>query len=154
MQYTIGAMFTEDLKKVLLIKKQKPDWQKGKYNFPGGKVENVKIREKNQRESYKACIVREFKEETSMKTMEVDWHAIGSIEGEGYSVELLVAVFLNSMGMAITITDEEVEWFNVDNLPKNIIDNLLWLIPFCVNFLEKDPTTGLETLQYGIFKYA
>lgn len=38
-RYSAVALFSQDLEHVLLIHKQKPAWQAGKANFPGGKVE-------------------------------------------------------------------------------------------------------------------
>jgi hypothetical protein len=36
-------------------------------------------------------------------------------------------------------TDEKVDWYPVDNIPENVIDNLKWLIPMAVYALtEKD----------------
>lgn len=37
--YTIGIYFDQDLKNVVLILKNRPDWKKNKWNFPGGKIE-------------------------------------------------------------------------------------------------------------------
>ena len=37
--YVTGLMFSKDMQKVLLIKKLKPDWQYGRFNGLGGKVE-------------------------------------------------------------------------------------------------------------------
>lgn len=38
-RYSAIAVFDKDLNRVVLIEKQKPAWQAGKANFPGGKVE-------------------------------------------------------------------------------------------------------------------
>lgn len=38
-RYSAIAVFDKDLDRVVLIEKQKPAWQAGKANFPGGKVE-------------------------------------------------------------------------------------------------------------------
>ncbi len=40
-RYSAIAIFDKDLDRVVLIEKQKPAWQAGKANFPGGKVETV-----------------------------------------------------------------------------------------------------------------
>lgn len=39
--YTIGALFTKDFGRVLIIKKLKPEWQNGMLNLPGGKLEEI-----------------------------------------------------------------------------------------------------------------
>lgn len=38
--YVAGFMFNEDRTRVALIEKQKPDWQRGKLNGIGGKIED------------------------------------------------------------------------------------------------------------------
>jgi 8-oxo-dGTP pyrophosphatase MutT (NUDIX family) len=53
----------------LLVKKSKPDWQAGLLNAPGGKI--------NDGESALAACVREFKEETGIKTNEHQWQYVG-----------------------------------------------------------------------------
>ena len=39
MEYTLGFVFDRDLQHVLLIQKQRPAWQAGKFNGIGGKLE-------------------------------------------------------------------------------------------------------------------
>lgn len=60
-RYTIGIMLDDDMmpgsyRRVALIKKERPEWQKGLYNFPGGHVE--------EGEGSLPCVIREFMEET------------------------------------------------------------------------------------------
>ena len=40
-RYSAIAVFDKDLDRIVLIEKQKPAWQAGKANFPGGKVEAI-----------------------------------------------------------------------------------------------------------------
>jgi 8-oxo-dGTP pyrophosphatase MutT (NUDIX family) len=76
-KYTIGILIDTERGRVLLIEKQKPHWQKGLYNFPGGKIEPG--------ESISTCVCREFQEETGLTTFTGDWFHIGRIEnGENY----------------------------------------------------------------------
>lgn len=58
-RYVVGFMFTTDLSKVLLILKNKPEWQSGKLNGIGGKVEDG--------ETFHAALAREFLEETGAR---------------------------------------------------------------------------------------
>jgi 8-oxo-dGTP diphosphatase len=57
-RYSAGFLFSKDYKQVLLIKKEKPDWQRGLYNGVGGKVEPG--------ETELNCMIREFEEETKL----------------------------------------------------------------------------------------
>src|SRR6266853_1956139 len=43
MNYVCGFMMTWDLQQFLLIRKTHPDWQKGKLNGIGGKIDCTKI---------------------------------------------------------------------------------------------------------------
>ena len=54
-QYVLAFAFTEDKSEIILIEKQKPDWQKGKLNGVGGKVE---LTDTNETEA----MIREFRE--------------------------------------------------------------------------------------------
>lgn len=137
---TIGILFADELKTILLIKKIKPQWQAGRYNFPGGHIEIG--------ETPFQCIAREFKEET---TLEIDrWKHIGRIEGKDYEVEILTATMEQNYGLVKATTPEIPQWFFVDNLPFNIISNVSWLIQFARNiFLQGNN----DQLTFGIFKY-
>ena len=57
--YTVAFIFTPSLDKVLLIHKISPEWQRGKLNGIGGKIE--------PNETNLACIIREVKEETNLQ---------------------------------------------------------------------------------------
>ena len=58
-RYSAVALFSQDLEHVLLIHKQKPAWQAGKANFPGGKVDAGETPEQ--------ALVRELEEELGIR---------------------------------------------------------------------------------------
>jgi len=58
-RYVVGFMFTTNMRRVVLIRKTRPEWQNGKLNGVGGKVEE-------HEETY-AAMAREFREETSVQ---------------------------------------------------------------------------------------
>src|SRR5687767_6774354 len=126
--YTIGALFTKDFGHVLLIGKEKPDWQKEKLNFPGGKVESD--------EDYAACISREFKEETDINISPFDWALIGKIEnGPEYEVGFLTAVYDPEVHGEWCQTTKEIPfWIKTTEIHNyRVVGNLYWLIPFAMN---------------------
>lgn len=141
--YTIGAVFASDFSHVLLIEKQKPAWQKGHWNFPGGSVEPG--------ESSSECVAREFREETSMNIPHMDWRFIGVIKSDlGYQVDFWAVVEKKEYGEPQTITDETIDWHQCDNLPENCISNIYWLVPFAINiFLQGNA----DHLNFGTFDY-
>lgn len=77
-RYSAIAIFDKDLDRVVLIEKQKPAWQAGKANFPGGKVElqdwplpnhnddEASDYEGAAQEAHLTCAIRETAEETGL----------------------------------------------------------------------------------------
>jgi len=72
--YTLGFMFSENKQEVLLIQKDRLEWQAGKLNGIGGK------QEPNDSTSLDTQI-REFKEETGIDTKISDWELFCIIDG-------------------------------------------------------------------------
>jgi len=143
--YTIGALLTADFKQVLLIEKQRPEWQKGKYNLPGGHIE--------ENETGYHCISREFREETGVDIRPAGWNHIGRIHNpDNYFVEFYAAIYDETKHGRIDFnaSDEQVMWASVDNLPDNVISNLRWLIPFAINTFQQG---NHDNLTYGEFIY-
>lgn len=126
---TLGFLFTSDFKKVLLIKKQKPEPHKNKLNGLGGKVESS--------ESDLACMVREVKEESGLVTNQEDWQRVGTLEWEGWDVVLFTAIYQGKSSDLKNIPDE-VGWYPAQELPQNIISNLAWMIPLCLDALKNE----------------
>lgn len=144
-RYTIGILFSSDFSQVLLIRKQKPDWQKGKLNFPGGKTEID--------ESPYDCISREFNEECDLFIPGNDWRFIGEIINAGnYSVDILTSTYTDpsSQGFVTSMTDEKVQWGNANKLPPDVISNLRWLVPFAKNIHQQG---NVDALIKGTFEY-
>ena len=141
--YTIGIYFNEDLTKVALILKNRPKWQAGRYNFPGGKME--------ENEAGVECTIREFKEECTLNTKPFDWKQIGVITNNwDYLVYILVGVHKPEHGELKKGEDQKVKWVNVNRLPKNRISNVKWLVEFALNTLN---TESRESLIFGHFVY-
>lgn len=143
-KYTIGALFTPDFKRVLLILKSKPKWQAGKFNLPGGTIE--------EGEDCFECVSREFKEETNLDIPIENWHYIGKIENaDNYYVEFLTSIYYESLnGKMEKLTDEQPVWVNSESLPDNVISNLHWLIPFAKNVFNQG---NADVLKFGNFSY-
>lgn len=125
--YVLGFAFSPDKSTVLLIKKNHPKWQKGYLNGIGGKVE--------PEEFAINAMMREFKEETSIKTSMYDWECYAYLEGNDWDMRVYRS-FTVDISEAKTITDEEVGIYHISNLNYLIIiPNLHWLIPLA---LDKD----------------
>lgn len=128
--YTLGFLFNHDQSKVLLIHKQRPAWQKGMINGLGGKFEN--------QETAKECIAREVEEETSLVTKPKDWQKVAELHSSKFAVDVMAAIYLKSESGAVSQEDQRVEWFEVKQLPPNIMINLSWLIPLSLEKIREN----------------
>ncbi len=95
-QYVLGFAFSPTGDRVVLIEKKRPDWQLGKLNGVGGRVENG--------EKPVDAMVREFKEETGVDTTRDDWRYFGLIVGEGVQVILFKSFEQRLVREAMTVT--------------------------------------------------
>lgn len=127
--YVCGFIFTSDLSKVTLIKKNRPDWQKGKLNGIGGKIESTDI-------SIPAAMARECKEETDILIDSADWTHFSMEQGDGWVCYFFYAV---SDTEPKTMEDEEVAQYNVTDISTlSVIPNLKELIPNAITaMIEK-----------------
>ncbi|PAS41260.1 hypothetical protein CGT68_05145 [Vibrio cholerae] len=123
--YVTGFMFSQDLLNVGLIKKLKPKWQSGLYNGIGGKIEHD--------ESPYEAIAREFQEETGVQTNQDEWKLYVTLtRPDIYRVHFLYMIS-DKVHNIQTMEKEIVTLFPCDQLPKNIIPNLRWLIPLAID---------------------
>ena len=129
LRYVCGFYFNEDATKVALIRKNRPDWQAGKLNGIGGKIERKDF---DHYKTYELtqwhCMVREFEEETGVFTHIDDWTWFNTVGEPDWIVYFMYAT--GDLSKLKTMTDEVIEIHNVDDvfsLP--VIDNLKELIP-------------------------
>ena len=92
----------------VLVRKNRPEWQKGLLNGIGGKIEPG--------ESSLDAMRREFLEETSLDIQ--DWTCFSQVQGEGYVLDFYFAMtdYVN-LQSAKTTTDEKIEHYWVDKIP-------------------------------------
>jgi 8-oxo-dGTP diphosphatase len=102
--YCLGFLFDEYLDNVVLIKKERPDWQKGKLNGVGGKIEEGEIPA--------VAMSREFKEETGVVISVENWSLFGSMQGDSWCVHLFATSV--SSPKVLQLTDEKPAVYNVD----------------------------------------
>lgn len=125
-QYVVGFAFSFDYRDVCLIEKQKPAWQKGLLNGVGGKVEPEEHRFD--------AMVREFEEETGLKTTVQDWHYFCVLEGEDFQVFCFHAR-LSTLELVITSTEEKIFVLPVHQVGQGIqtLKNVPWLIAMALS---------------------
>jgi len=130
--YVLGFAFDSPEKevdvntKVALIRKSRPDWQKGILNGIGGHIEKG--------ENPLEAQIREFKEETGLLIPKEKWLRVTSFGCLDWNVTVFKA-FDIPLHKLRTCTDEEVIVFNAFHIPfeEKILFNLRWLIPMCLD---------------------
>ena len=143
MNYVVGFVFEKNpvtaVWEVLLIRKTRPSWQAGLLNGVGGKIELL--------EASSEAMVREFQEETGVRTTVDQWRNVTSIR---ISPELPFRAFpspsyvhffrydehgsavLNNFHHLVRATTDEIpEWLDVELIGArtDLIRNLQTLIP-------------------------
>lgn len=137
--YTVGFMFNAARDQVVLIKKNRPDWQKGLLNGVGGHI--------RPDEHSTQGMVREFKEETGAITEFNDWLCFCKLNcmKHGAMVYFYTATGEYAFDMARTTEDEVIEKFHVDEIPwRRALANLRWLIPLALYNDLKYPVNVIE----------
>lgn len=117
--YSCGFLVDQSRESVLLIRKNKPEKQKGRLNGVGGKVEDG--------ETFRMAMEREFQEEAGMHV--TSWKETVLLIGEHYEVQFFWAV--GDLSKAVSMTEEKLEIHRVDSLVNNrdVLTNLKWIIP-------------------------
>lgn len=127
--YVVGFMFNPELTHVVLIRKEWPDWQKGKLNGVGGKIEEGEL-------PYNA-MVREFYEETGL--LHATWTPFMTMTGIGndpWSVEFFTTTSPNYRQVE-TKTEEKVTIHLVGMLRHEVmLENVHWGILLAKDVLE------------------
>lgn len=132
-EYVLGFAFSHDRKDIILIQKQKPEWQKGKYNGVGGKIEESD-----------SCpleaMIREFLEETGVDTSPEDWSLYATMTFNddimgGKAIVHCFRMFSNFIYGCKSMEIEQIRNISVEDelhlYP--VIDNLPILIPMALH---------------------
>ena len=125
--YVVGFVFNDPCDHVVLMQKNRPKWQDGLLNGPGGHIDPMEVPHN--------AMTREFAEETGAYVDPAKWVHVARVEFPpvGY-VEFFYAVDQKAYDEARTVTDEPVGHFLVSalwNLP--VVRNLNYLIPLCLH---------------------
>ncbi|GAF81529.1 unnamed protein product [marine sediment metagenome] len=123
-KFVVGFAFTEDGNSVLLIKKNRPEWQAGCLNGVGGKIEGG--------ETPDQAMIRECLEETGLY---LDWSCRGLMKGKNNDGAIFQCHIFYAHDNGIeNFQQMEDEILNI--YPTNLlwmrekVDNLRFLIPY------------------------
>lgn len=150
MKYVLGFLFSGINKDaVSLIRKAKPEWQEGKLNGLGGKIEAG--------ETPRQAMSREFFEEAGVDIEPGLWTAVTRIVFETASMwpfdEMHVFAYHAKQRPPVLIpkTFEMPCYYETMVVPtrRDVIDNLCWLIPMARWALENKSPKALD-LHLGI----
>jgi len=133
-RYVLGFCFDIEFKQLVIIRKQRPEWQRGLINVPGGKIEPG--------ESDAEAISREFKEETGEIIGPLRWDRFALMHEEGLEPAWEVVCFraldsdlmkrIGARAPFIMTGEEEIDVINRSDIHgiemrKKTIPNLQWL---------------------------
>lgn len=137
MEYVAGFLFDEFFEHVVLVRKEKPAWQKDRLNGVGGKIESGETPEQAMR--------REFFEEAGMDVP--NWREFCALSGDDWIVHFFYAT--GDVEAAKTMTEETIGFWNVDELPwdHSVIPNLHWLIPMATTIANGTESATKFTTQ-------
>jgi 8-oxo-dGTP diphosphatase len=117
----------------LLIKKSKPQWQKGLLNGVGGKIEI------NETKEY--AMVRETFEETGIPTIVTDWERFAEMHFQK-AIVYCYRIFISKRLEAVQKTEESLHWIKLKDVRSPAqqfsINNLKWLIPIALTARMND----------------
>jgi len=108
---------------IVIVQKEKPAWQFGLWNLPGGKLE--------MNETIEACAERELKEETDM--IAGDSEIMGQLVGDAYCV-YVVRCNVQCYQQARTMGREQIFTKSIREVleSERLIPNLRLVIPLCL----------------------
>lgn len=124
--YVLGFLFSSSMGQLVLVEKQRPEWQAGKFNGVGGKIE--------QGETDYQAMVREFREETGKEI--TTWKRFCTLQCANARVYIFSAI-AEDYNKVETATDEEITLWDLDYVMKPehpIIPNVRWLIQMARSF--------------------
>lgn len=128
------AGFLHDGIRVVLVRKKKPEWQYGKLNAVGGKIEPG--------EDARQAMSREFLEETGVHIAQKTWRKLLTLTDEtrSFNVEFFTAWQPSQiLDQCRTMEDEQICLLEIRDLfgpglvsHRAMIPNLTWILPLAL----------------------
>ena len=149
--YVLGFMFNYSFDHIVLIRKNKPAWQAGKFNGLGGKKEK-------QDDTFLHAMVREFYEEAKIETDIASWYNFANLDGPDFHVACYWTVAGENIISKCFRSFEEglISNYNLKYIlsPENfgeMVPNVPFLITLAIA-KSRDPSIGVVTIPYESVK--
>ena len=129
-EYVAGFLFDDD--QVVLVKKNRPPWQAGKYNGVGGKVEPG--------EAPYDAMVREFEEEAGVRVE--SWKHFITLKGTQSTIYCYTAFDADAVYNSRTMEEEPIhaiETWSINGMVT--VPNVQWLVPLARQAGQYKPIT-------------
>lgn len=141
--YSLGFVLSEEKSLVILILKEKPDWQRGKFNGIGGKIEKG--------ETALVGFIREFHEEAGVLLPKEKVDKFCEMHFKDCIVHVFRVFDYGAFHLTKTMTNEAIYHLEVDKIlgTERIIFNLNWLIPMAMETSIKNVIVihdGVDTI--------
>lgn len=137
-EYTVGFVMNPERDKVLLIKKNRPAWQAGKWNGIGGKVEPG--------ENALECMQRECREEAELDL--TGWYHFLTLKDQTHDQFLIdfYSIATPEYKNFKSLTDEEIRIWTIKELP-DTIPNVPWLLAMALSMPLYRHTKRFEMIE-------
>lgn len=137
MEYVVGFLFDESLRRVILIKKKRPEAQKGRFNGVGGKIEAG--------ESPAEAMRREFLEEGGVDVQ--TWVRTARLCGADYMIHVFAAISDPLFHRATAQTDESLKKAGLFDifLSLPMVEHSRWMLAMCIEFMQTHNFAEVET---------
>lgn len=150
-EWVVGFLFDLEVYTVVLIRKNRPEWQAGRLNGVGGKIEP---KDRQSEAAILTAMEREFLEETGLLVLSADWHHYASLSWEQGVVHFLRSFAAHSvLRCCRSVTDEQIEFHRIHELLEpgplraGVTPNLLWLVPLAAH--RHDDYDVIDVVETG-----
>jgi len=141
-EYVLGFAFSKDTNHIVLILKDRPDWQKGKLNGVGGKIESSDYTDMptylkgHPFGNWIYAMNREFLEETGVDIIDWDYFCRMEFKNDllgGTAIVYCFRTFTDTIFQCKTMESEQVGIFTTEHIAFPTCPNVPLLINMALN---------------------